>query len=126
MDKTLTSQSYDVTPAGRHYRRNRRHLRRPSTHEVTLGCVDRPVSVLPPSDVVPRYRLTGSTPANVNETTATSQQQQIVAVRQQVRQSPSAQLMSATGTAGTTVPELVTTRSGRVVKTVDILNLQLM
>ena len=115
--KALSSPSYDVvTATGRHYRRNRRHLRssRPSEHDTTHDRADRPERMIPPSGV-PRDRA--HDPETVTAETNAAQQQETAAVSHNTRPSK------------VVVPEdtrehgPVTTRSGRVVRPVDRLNL---
>ena len=117
--KTLSSRSYDVvTATGRHYCRNRRHLRppRPSDHATTRDCANRPERMIPPSGV-PIGRTHDPETVTVETDAATSQQQETAAVSQNTRPSD------------VVVPEdtrqhgPMTTRSGRVGRPVDRLNL---
>ena len=117
--KALSSRSYDVvTAAGRHYRRNRRHLRpsRPSEHDTTRDCADRPVRMLPPS-CVPRDRAHDPVTVTVETNAATSQQPETATVSQNTR--PSEVFVPK----DTRARGPMTTRSGRVVRPVDRLNL---
>ena len=101
----LSSRSYDViTAPGRHYRRNRRHLRpsRPSEHDAAHDRADGPGRVVPPGGV-PGDRAHGPEAVTVETDTASTQQRET--------------------TADAREPDPVTTRSGRVVRPVDRLNL---
>ncbi|KAK2161436.1 hypothetical protein NP493_1583g00072 [Ridgeia piscesae] len=65
----LSSRSYDViTSTGRHYRRNRRHIRpsRPSEHNTTHDRADRPERMIPPSGA--RIELTIRKPSQLRQT----------------------------------------------------------
>ena len=117
--KVLSSRSHDViTPTGRHYHRNRRHLRpsRPSEHDTTHDRADRPERMIPPSGT-PRGRRHDPETIAVETNAATTQQQETAAVSQNTRPS------------NVVVPEdtrqhgPMTTRSRRVVRPVDRLNL---
>ena len=83
--KALSSRSYDVvTATGRHYHRNRRHLRpsRPSKHDTTHDRADTPERMIPPSGV-PRDPETITVETNA----ATTLQQETAAVSQNTRPS---------------------------------------
>ncbi|KAK2173315.1 hypothetical protein NP493_884g00011 [Ridgeia piscesae] len=117
--KALSSRSYGViTATGRHYRRNRRHLRssRQSEQETTYDRADRPERIITPSGV-PKDRAHDPETITVETNAATIQQQKTAAVSQNTRPS------------NVVVPEdtrehgPMTARSGRVVRPVDRLNL---
>ena len=119
--KALSSRSYDViTATGRHYRRNRRHHRpsRPSEHDTTHDRADRPERMIPPSGV-PRDRAHDPETVTVETNAASTQQQETTTVTQNTRLSK----VVVPEDTREHDPTCLTTRSGRVVRPVDRLNL---
>ena len=117
--KALSSRSYDViTATGRHYRRNRRHLRpsRPSEQDTTHDRADRPERMIPPSGV-PRDRAHDPETVTVETNAASTQQQETTTVTQNTR------LSKVVVPEDTREHDPMTTRSGRVVRPVDRLKL---
>ena len=119
--KALSSRSYDViTATGRHYRRNRRHLRpsRPFEHDTTHDRADRPERMIPPSGV-PRDRAHDPETVTVETNAASTQQQETTTVTQNTRLSK----VVVPEDTREHDPTGLTTPSGRVVRPVDRLNL---